>query len=143
MIVTFVVLVTVLLVTVALALVAPAGIVMLAGTVAAEVLLLERVMIAPPAGAAAVRVTVACEVAPPVTEVGLSVIDESEAGAPFLVTVRVADFDAAPTSALIVTTVSFVTDVVVTAKLADIWPAGMVTIGGGVGTFGAGGGGGG
>ena len=115
-----VVVVTVLLVAVALALVAPAGTVKLAGTVATDVLLLERVTTAPPDGAGAVRVTVACEVAPPVTIAGLSVIEDSEAGAPFFVTVRVADLEALPTSALIVTTVSLVTVDVVTVKVAEV-----------------------
>jgi len=111
---------TVLLVTVAFALVAPAGMVTFAGTVAAAVLLLERATTAPPEGAGAVRVTVACEVAPPVTDVGLRVIEESEAAPPSLVTVRLADFDELPTSALIVTTTSLVTVDVVTMKLADV-----------------------
>jgi hypothetical protein len=119
-IVVVVVVVTVLLVTVALALVAPEGMVTVAGTVAAVVLLLERPTTAPPDGAGAVRVTVACEVAPPVTDAGLSVIEESEGDAPFLVTVRLADLDALPTRALIVTTRSLVTVDVVTVKLADV-----------------------
>jgi len=133
-IVVVVVVVTVLLVAVALALVAPAGMVTLAGTVAPEVLLLDRLTTAPPEGAAAVKVTVTCEVPPPVTVVGLSAIDESEAGVPFFVTVRLADLEALPTSALIVITVSVVTVDVVTVKLAEVWPAGMLTIGGGFAT---------
>ena len=119
-IVAVVVVVTVLLVTVAFALVAPAGMVKLAGTVATDVLLLESAITAPPDDAGEVRVTVACEVAPPVTIAGLSEIEESEAGAPFLVTVRVADLEALPTSALIVTIVSLVTVDVVTVKLAEV-----------------------
>src|SRR4051794_22215991 len=57
---------TVLVVTVKVALVAPAGTVTLAGTFAAAVLLLASVTTIPPAGAAAVRVTVPVEELPPV-----------------------------------------------------------------------------
>ena len=88
--VTVVLVVTVLLVAVKLALAAPALTVTLAGTVAALVLLLERVTTAPPAGAPLVKVTVPCELTPPATVVGLSVIDDSEAGAGCGVTVSVA-----------------------------------------------------
>jgi hypothetical protein len=118
--VTFDVVVTVLLVTVTLALVAPAGTVTLAGTVATDVLLLDRLTTAPPEGAAAVRVTVACEVPPPTTVVGLRLMDESAAVPPPLVTVRLADFVALPTMALIATTVSLVTVEVVTVKFAEV-----------------------
>ena len=48
----------------------PAGTVTLAGTPAADVLLLERVTATPPAGAAPLRVTVPVEGLPPVTVVG-------------------------------------------------------------------------
>ena len=64
--------VTVAVVTVNVALVAPAGTVTLAGTVA-TVALAESVTTAPPDGAALVSVTVPCEVPPPVTLAGLSV----------------------------------------------------------------------
>jgi len=129
-------LVTVLLVTVAVAAVFPAGTVRLAGTVATAVLLLESETIAPPVGAAPDKVTVACEVFPPTTVVGLSVIDESEGGGgtPFFVTVRLADLEAVPIRAVMVTTVSWVTGVVVTMKLAEVCPAGTVTIPGGTAT---------
>jgi hypothetical protein len=46
-----------------------------AGTWAAPVLLLNRVTTAPPAGAAALRVTVPVDDPPPVTEAGLRVIE--------------------------------------------------------------------
>ena len=55
------------------AVVAPAGTVTLAGTWAAEMLLLERVTTAPPVGAARVNVTVPVEEVPPITELGLTV----------------------------------------------------------------------
>src|SRR2546427_1079760 len=54
------------------ALVAPAGTVTLAGTVATVASLLESVTTAPPAGAAALRVTV------PIEELSLKVVDERE-----------------------------------------------------------------
>ena len=53
-------------------LVDPAGITILAGTVAAD-WLLSRVTLRPPVGAGPVRATVAVEVPPPVRAVGLKV----------------------------------------------------------------------
>jgi hypothetical protein len=74
-------------VTVKVAVVLPAGTVMLAGTVAAAVLLLERATETPPVGAAALKVTVPVEFAPPTTLVGLrDTLDTLAAG----FTVRVA-----------------------------------------------------
>src|SRR6266849_6053901 len=70
--VTFVAALTPAVVAVNVPLVLPAAIVMLAGTVAAPVLLLVRVTTAPPAGAAAFSVTVPCDVLPPITVVGFS-----------------------------------------------------------------------
>ena len=55
------------------ALVLPAATVTLAGTVAAEVLLLDKEITAPPAGAGALRVALPVEVPPPTTLVGLKV----------------------------------------------------------------------
>jgi hypothetical protein len=55
------------------ALLAPAAMLTLAGTVAADVLLLERVTTAPEDGAAALSVTVPWDVLPPITPVGFSV----------------------------------------------------------------------
>ena len=52
------------------ALVAPAATVTLAGTWAADVLLLVRVTTAPPDGAGPVKVTVPADEVPPVTEAG-------------------------------------------------------------------------
>ncbi len=71
---------TALVVTVKVALVAPAGTVTLAGTVAAVVLLLERLTPAPPAGAAPLSVTVPCEEFLPTTLVGFSVSDDTVVG---------------------------------------------------------------
>lgn len=59
--------------------VAPAPTVTLAGTVAAEVLLLERETTAPPVGAAEESVTVPCEELPPVTELGFTETADSVA----------------------------------------------------------------
>jgi len=56
------------------AVVLPAGTVTLEGTVATAVLLLATPTTVPPEGAAAVNVTVAVEVAPAITSVGLSAI---------------------------------------------------------------------
>jgi hypothetical protein len=80
---------TVLVVTVNVADVLPAATVTLVGTVAAAVLLLERLTTAPPAGATPLRVTVPVEGVPPVTLVGFSETDDAVTvtGA---VTVRVA-----------------------------------------------------
>lgn len=74
--------------TVKVTLVAPAGTVTLAGTLAAAELS-ESVTTAPPVGAAAVKMAVPCEVSPPTTSVGLSVIVESAAGAACAVKRRV------------------------------------------------------
>ena len=60
------------------ALLFPARTVTLGGTVAAAVLLLERVIAAPPAGAAPVSVTVPTEEPTPTTLVGFSANEESE-----------------------------------------------------------------
>ena len=59
------------------ALVTPAGTVTLAGTFAAVVILLKSVTEAPPAGAAAVRVTVPVDVWPAITGFGASASDFS------------------------------------------------------------------
>jgi hypothetical protein len=67
-------------VTVNVALVAPAGMVTLAGTVATAVLLLERETRAPPLGAGALSVTLPGEGDPPLTLVEFRVSEDSVAG---------------------------------------------------------------
>jgi hypothetical protein len=62
-------------VTVKVALVPPAGMVTLAGTVAIDVLLLVRVMRAPPASAGALSATLPVEVDPPWILIGCRVSD--------------------------------------------------------------------
>ena len=62
--------------TVKFAALAPAGTVTLAGTVATAGLVLRSATTAPPAGAAALRVTVPIEAAPPVTLWGLRLNEE-------------------------------------------------------------------
>jgi hypothetical protein len=74
------------------ALVFPADIVTEEGTVAADVLLLDKFTIDPPVGAAADKVTVPWEEVPPVTEVGLKLRVLKTRGA----TVRVAVLDTVP-----------------------------------------------
>ena len=69
-------------------LVAPAVTVTLAGTCAADVLLLVRVTTAPPDGAGPVKVTVPVDEVPPITELGLRLTEVSAAA----VTVKVAVF---------------------------------------------------
>src|SRR5467141_3954127 len=69
---------TALVLTVNVALVTPAATVTLDGTLAAVVLLLERVTTAPPDGAAPLSVTVPVEEFPPVTLVGFSESEERE-----------------------------------------------------------------
>ena len=72
------------------ALVAPAAIVTVAGTLAADVLLLEIEMTAPPGGAPVESVTLPCELVPPVTLVGFTVTACRLAASGTGLTVRVA-----------------------------------------------------
>src|SRR5260370_959854 len=72
--------VTVLVLTVNVALLAPAGTVTVAGTVAAAVLLLVRLTTAPPLGAGPLSVTVPVEGFPPVTLTGFSVTEDRATG---------------------------------------------------------------
>jgi hypothetical protein len=71
---------TLFVVTVKVPVVAPAGTTTLAGTVAVAVLLLVRLIRAPPAGAADVNVTVPVEVAADVTVVGFRLREARAAG---------------------------------------------------------------
>jgi hypothetical protein len=114
---------TPLVVIVKVATVDPATMVTLAGTCAADVLLVCRVTIAPPAGAAPFKVTVPVEVFPPTTEVGFLAIAESVAA----LTVRVV-VCAMPYVPVIVTGVLAVTGVVVMVKVALVDPAAILTL---------------
>lgn len=114
--------------TVKFALTFPAATVTLDGTVATEVLLLESVTIAPPEGAAAVRVTVPVELFPPLTLVGFSVRDESVTLPLAGVMVNVACCELLPNVAVITAVVVLLTDVVVTVNVADVEPDGTVTL---------------
>lgn len=74
------------------AVVAPAGIVIvLEGTFATAVLLLAMLTARPFVGAGPLRVTVATEVLPPTTDVGLSVIEFSAGGLKVSAAVRELD----------------------------------------------------
>jgi hypothetical protein len=106
------------------AVVAPAGTVTLAGTPATVVLLLDRVTTAPPAGAAALSMTVPVDVLPPRTLVGCRLSDVS-IGVPG-VTVSCADRVAPPPAPEIVTAVDVVTTLVATANVAVVPPAATV-----------------
>jgi hypothetical protein len=118
--------------TVKLALVAPAATVTLGGTVAAA-LLLDSVTPTPPAGAAAVSVTVPCAALPPVTLVGLiPTADNAAAGGAlgFGKTETKASFVTDPDCALIVTDVKLATEPVVSVKLFTLFPAAITTLAG-------------
>ena len=82
---------TITVLTVNVAVVLPGGTVTLGGTDATFVLLLLRLTVAPPAGAAALSVTVPVEETPPVRAAGLSDTDETAIG----LMVRVADLSVA------------------------------------------------
>jgi hypothetical protein len=116
---------TPLVVIVKVVLVDPAAMVTLAGTFAADVLLLCKVTTAPPAGAAPLKVTVPVELFPPTTEVGFLAIDESVAALTVRAVVR-----AMPYVPVIVTDVLAVTGVVVMVNVALVDPAAIVTLAG-------------
>jgi len=120
--------VTALVVTVNVALVAPAAIVTLAGTAAADALL-ERVTTAPPLGAAPLSVTVPVDGAPPFTVAGLSATEDS-ATAVAGFTVSEAVFVVPPYEAEMVTGVAAVTALVVAVNVALVAPAATVTLAG-------------
>jgi len=123
-------------VTLKAALVAPAGTVTLAGTVATAVLLLESVTAAPPDGAADVRVTVPVDEAPPVTLAGLRLSAETDGPVANGFTVNVADFVTPAPDALIVTVVGTVGFDVVMKKPPPPANCGTVTNGGTLATDG-------
>ena len=120
--------------TVKFALVAPAPTVTLPGTVATEVLLLESAIAAPPAGAAALSVTVPVDALPAGTLVGLRLTEERVPGGG--VTVSTADLVTPLKDAEIVTAVEAVTGSVPTVKVLLKAPAGTITQTGTVATQG-------
>jgi hypothetical protein len=124
--------------TVNVALVAPAGTVTLAGTVAAALLLLASSTWAPPAGAATFSVTVAVALLPPEMLPGLTVTDcrAGTVGGGGL-TVSVADALLDPVLAVIVTFVLLVTLLVVTVNPVPVAPAVIETCPGTLATEGS------
>jgi len=114
---------TTLVVTVNVAAVAPAATVTLAGTVAADVLLLETATTAPPAGAGPFKVTVPAEENPPVTVDGFSV---SEAGTGGRMVSAAVCVD--PKDPEMVAVVKAATAPVATVNVALVAPAGTVTL---------------
>jgi len=93
-----------------------------AGTVAAMVLPLARVTVAPPAGAGALSVTVPVHVPPPDTDTGFSVTDATQA-----FTVSTAVFVVPASVVEIVTEALAATLWVVTANVALVVPAATIT----------------
>src|SRR5947209_10320106 len=111
--------------TVKVAVVPPAGTVTLAGTVAAPVLLLDRLTTAPPLGAGALSVTVPVEELPPVTLDGLRLREESVGGVTVSEGVRVA-----PLAPEVVAMVDEVIGDALTVLAALVLPARNVTLAG-------------
>jgi hypothetical protein len=114
-----------LVVTVNVAVIALAGTVTLAGTWAAEVLLLERLTTAPPLGAGLLSVTVAVDDVAPRTVVGFSVREVRVAAG---VIVIFEDTVLPPYVADIATIVVEVTTLVFTVNVAVVEPCGTVTV---------------
>ena len=107
-----------------LVLVEPAAMVTLPGTCATEILLLCKVILAPPAGAGPVSVTVPVELFPPTTVVGvLANVDRTGA-----FTVKVTLFVIVPYVEEITTGVLESTGVVVSVNVAEVLPAGTATV---------------
>jgi hypothetical protein len=109
----------------------PSGTVIVAGTVATAVLLLEKETTAPPAGAFAVSVTVADDEDPPCTLAGLRLTVSSvalDAGGAGAVTVRVAVRVTPLRVAEITDVVVDPTALVATEVVAEVAPAGTVTL---------------
>jgi hypothetical protein len=105
--------------------VAPAGIVILAGTTT-PTLFVVRVTTAPPGPAALVKVAVPVSELPPTTEDGVRVMEERVAA----LTVRLADLVVIPSLAVTVPLVFELTGTVVTVNVAVVAPAATVTLGG-------------
>src|SRR6266436_7961695 len=127
---------TALVLTVNVALVTPAATVTLDGTLAAVVLLLERVTTAPPDGAAPLSVTVPVEEFPPVTLVGLTESEESvAAGGGAGVTVSDADLVTPLYIPEMLTVVDPATALVLIVNVALVAPAAIVTLDGVLATF--------
>lgn len=103
----------------------PAATVTLAGTVATVVVPLDIVTTTPPAGAATDNVTVATEFVPPLTDVGFNVnVDTVIDG----LTVRIAVLDTPLYVAVIVVVTAAVSAFPVMTKVAEVAPAGTVTL---------------
>ncbi len=111
--------------TVKVAEVFPAGTVILAGTVAAALPLVSFSEM-PPVGAAPLRVTVPVELVPPVTEAGLRVTAVRVGGRSVTVVVT----EVPPHVAVIVEDFSDAVPIVVTVKLAELWPERILTLAG-------------
>lgn len=105
------------------AVLAPAAIMTLAGTCAANVLLLCRVTTAPPVGAAPFRVTVPVALFPPTTDVGVRVTEESVGALIVSVVVLLT-----PYVPVIVAIVLTATGVVLILNVAVLAPAVIVTL---------------
>jgi hypothetical protein len=119
--------------TVKVVLSAPAGTVILLGTGATFGSLDARATTTPPAGAAALRVTVAWVALPPITDDGLTTNLLTVAGSTFRVALA-----AKPRSLTeMVTCVEAATGLVDTVKLTLVAPAGSVTVVGGTAAVGS------
>jgi hypothetical protein len=116
-----------------LALVAPAATITLAGSVAAEGMLLESVTTAPPGGAGTNRNTVPLVPVPAGTTREPRVNETSQVGT----TSRIIDLVSPPYDAVIVTVVAAVTVLVVTVKFPLVAPGDIVTVAGTVATAGS------
>src|SRR5216117_4134702 len=116
------------------ALSAPAATVTLAGTLATVALVLDKVTMAPPVGAAAVNVTVPVLPVPPTTLAGLTVTEDKVGAAGTGLTVSTAGRVTPPKVPEIDNAVVAVTLVVVIEKVALVAPAATVTLAGTVAT---------
>jgi hypothetical protein len=107
------------------ALVAPAGTLTLAETIAVARMLLDSATATPPTGAGALRVAVPVAAVPPVTPLGLT-LREERLGA--RITVRVASWVVPPYVAEIVTPMDAATKLVDTVNVALVAPAASITL---------------